>query len=102
MKADESLANPLALHAAISMCRRLGVRGFEVGRFLAHESEKQQRITSYKSQFSGSVVRMPNALLRPDNVDDRLHKQAIEMARKLSATFPTAAKIAHRVRVAIK
>jgi hypothetical protein len=55
--------NPLCLHALISLVRRLGAERFEVGRFSSSATEKEQRITHYKSQFGGSVVRMANVCL---------------------------------------
>lgn len=52
-------ANPLCLHAAIQACRAIGVRRFELGRFLAREpSEKERAITRYKAQFGGELVRI--------------------------------------------
>src|SRR5262249_27906478 len=60
----EKRGNPLSLHAGISLCRRLGVRWFEVGRFEAHEGEKLRRIRQYKSQFGGRVLRVCNLAFR--------------------------------------
>jgi hypothetical protein len=52
-------ANPLCLHAAIQVCRQLGARYFELGRFDAHEtSPKEIAITRYKAQFGGELVRI--------------------------------------------
>lgn len=52
-------ANPLCLHAAIQVCRQLGARYFELGRFDAREtSRKELAVTRYKAQFGGSLVRI--------------------------------------------
>jgi hypothetical protein len=52
-------ANPLCLHAAIQACRAIGVRRFELGRFVVCEpSEKERAITQYKAQFGGELVRI--------------------------------------------
>jgi hypothetical protein len=77
----------------MSLCRRLGVRGFELGRFGAQENAKQRNVTAYKSQFGGHVVRMPNVTIRPATVVDR----ARTAARRLAETFPGAAELARRV-----
>ncbi|HXC23453.1 MAG TPA: hypothetical protein VNU28_02615, partial [Solirubrobacteraceae bacterium] len=54
-----SRANPLCLHGAIAACRRQGVRVFELGRAHAYEtSSKERRVTNYKAQFGGSLVRI--------------------------------------------
>jgi hypothetical protein len=55
----KSKANPLSLHAAITLCRALGTRAFELGRFSAREtSEKEIAITTYKAQFGGELLRV--------------------------------------------
>lgn len=52
-------ANPLCLHAAIQACQAIGVRRFELGRFVVREpSEKERAITKYKAQFGGELVRI--------------------------------------------
>jgi hypothetical protein len=54
-------ANPLCLHAAISICRATGTELFEVGRFDAREpSSKERAVTRYKSQFRGELVEVVN------------------------------------------
>jgi hypothetical protein len=63
VEGQKKRANPFALHAAIGLCRRLGVRWFEIGRFEPHENDKRQAIDRYKAQFGGQVVRVPNVTL---------------------------------------
>ncbi len=59
-------ANPLCLHAAIQLCRQLGVHHFELGRFDAREpSPKELAITRYKAQFGGELVRIIGFQTRP-------------------------------------
>ncbi len=62
-----SRANPLCLHGAIAACRQHGVRTFELGRARADESSaKERRITDYKAQFGGSLVRITSFCSTPD------------------------------------
>jgi hypothetical protein len=58
-------ANPLCLHAALSLCRRLGARTLELGRAPAWQDEKGDSITRYKAQFGGATRRVPNLNVRP-------------------------------------
>ncbi len=59
-------ANPLCLHAAIQVCRQLGVHHFELGRFDAREpSAKELAVTGYKAQFGGELVRITGFQTRP-------------------------------------
>jgi len=52
-------ANPLCLHAAMTVSAALGTRSVELGRFLAREpSPKERAITSYKAQFGGELARV--------------------------------------------
>lgn len=81
-------ANPLSLHAGLSLCRRLGVRWFEIGRFESHESEKLKAITHYKSQFGGSLHRVAN--LRVERSDWRpvLLDEAWRFRYRMPAHYP--------------
>ena len=75
-------ANPLCLHAAISLCRRDGIAVFEVGRFDPAEiSRKEQAINAYKAQFRGSVVRLVNFHRPPSNAGYRLRAAGARIAR---------------------
>lgn len=59
-------ANPLALHAAITVCASIGVTTFELGRFDASErSEKERAITHYKAQFRGQLLPVLNFVRPP-------------------------------------
>jgi hypothetical protein len=59
--AGPARANPLCLHAAISVCSATGVELFEVGRFDARErSDKERAVTRYKAQFRGDLLEVVN------------------------------------------
>lgn len=64
-EASARRAGPICLHAAMSLCRQLGERRFELGRFAAWRDEKSASITHYEAQFGGAVNRVPNLHLRP-------------------------------------
>jgi hypothetical protein len=52
-------ANPLCLHAAMTIGAALGARVVELGRFLPREpSPKERGITDYKAQFGGELTRV--------------------------------------------
>jgi hypothetical protein len=54
-------ANPFCLHAAAFTMQLLGVRTFELGRFVAAEADaKELSVTRYKAQFGGDVQRVLN------------------------------------------
>jgi hypothetical protein len=89
-------ANPLCLHAAITLCRRMEVSSFELGRFVASEDDKGQRITHYKSQFGGRILRMPNlTIAKPP---DGLRARAGALGRALAVRSPGAAALIRRAR----
>lgn len=68
-------ANPLCLHAAIQVCRQLGVHHFELGRFDARErSAKELAVTRYKAQFGGELVRISAFQTRPPVVSAALRR----------------------------
>ena len=90
-------ANPLCLHAAISLCRRLGVRRFELGRFAAAQDEKSDSITHYKAQFGGAVHRLPNVHLRPPDHSGALRRMGRGLFARLAAE-PAVARVLARVR----
>jgi hypothetical protein len=59
--ARSSRANPLCLHAAITVSGATGTNLFELGRFDARErSEKERAVTRYKSQFRGDLLEVVN------------------------------------------
>jgi hypothetical protein len=59
--AGATRANPLCLHAAISICGATGTELFEIGRFDAREqSAKERAVTQYKSQFRGELLEVVN------------------------------------------
>lgn len=59
--AGPTRANPLCLHAAISICAGTETELFEIGRFDARErSEKERAVTRYKSQFRGDLLEVVN------------------------------------------
>jgi hypothetical protein len=93
----EKRANPLALHAAISLCRRLGVRWFEIGRFEPHESEKLEKIRHYKSQFGGRVLRVTN--LRLDRREWRpvLADEAYRFRYRMPLEYPRLWRVARHL-----
>lgn len=60
-------ANPMCLHAAITLCQLADVSVFELGRFdPAGPSAKEHAVTEYKAQFRGSIVRLVNFWRPPD------------------------------------
>ncbi len=74
-------ANPLCLHAAIQVCRQLGVHHFELGRFDAREpSAKELAVTHYKAQFGGELVRISGFQTRPPVVSAAL-RRAVALLR---------------------
>lgn len=83
-------ANPLALHAGISLCRRLGVQWFEVGRFAAHEGEKLRAIARYKSQFGGTVVRVPNVRIERSQLNVIAADEAWRFRYRMPSDYPGA------------
>jgi hypothetical protein len=80
--AGRARANPLALHAAITVCSATGTSLFEIGRFDARErSEKERAVTRYKSQFRGDLLEVVNfsrltARARAKAFSSRLHDRA--------------------------
>jgi hypothetical protein len=81
-------ANPLALHAAIGLCRRLGVRWFEIGRFEPKESAKRQAIDRYKAQFGGEVTRVPNVSLRRLDLTTVAADEAWRLRHQMPTRYP--------------
>lgn len=54
-------ANPFCLHAAAFAMQLMGVRTFELGRFVPAETDaKEISVTRYKAQFGGDVQRVLN------------------------------------------
>jgi hypothetical protein len=90
-------ANPLALHAGISLCRRLGAEWFEVGRFAAHESDKLRAIAHYKSQFGGSVVRVPNLRCERENLSVVVADEAWRFRYRMPSDYPAAWRYMQRL-----
>jgi len=59
-------ANPLCLHAAISVAAATGAQVLELGRFRPMEpAAKELSITKYKAQFGGEIVRLTSFRSRP-------------------------------------
>ncbi len=98
----EKRANPLSLHAAISLSRRLGARTFEVGRFEPHESEKLQRIRHYKSQFGGRVVRINRLAFRRSTLKSVLSDEAFRLRYQMDREYPGLWKFARHFRSLIR
>lgn len=77
-------ANPLCLHAAMTLCGRAGATVFELGRFdPAESSEKERAVTAYKAQFKGSLVRVINFVRAPAAAVYRAEALAMRLARTL-------------------
>jgi len=65
-------ANPLCLHAAMTISAALDTQVVELGRFLPREpSAKERAITHYKAQFGGELTRVL-AFASPSRRRDRL------------------------------
>ncbi len=68
-------ANPLCLHAAITLCRRLGTQVFELGRFDATGTNlKEHAVNRYKAQFRGTLVRIVNFQTQPRGTTQALRR----------------------------
>ncbi len=65
-------ANPLCLHAALTISAALGTEVVELGRFIPNEpSAKERAITDYKTQFGGELMRVL-AFSSPPRLRDKL------------------------------
>lgn len=85
--------NPLALHAAITVCGSLGVTAFELGRFDANEgSEKELSITRYKAQFRGKIGPVLNFSRPPQT----LRSEVGALARAVRTRLPRIVALARR------
>ncbi len=82
-------ANPLCLHAALTISAAIGATVVELGRFTPHEpSAKERAITNYKAQFGGELTRVlsfSSPLRRRDRASAPARRLA---ARSLSRLRP--------------
>ncbi len=82
-------ANPLTLHAAITLCRNLGAEAFELGRMdCADVSSKERTVNQYKAQFRGSMIRVVNFRREPSGFRYRAFSAASRIKRGLQSLVP--------------